>query len=171
MTKVEKVKKLMEKYGLTIDDLEDVDDEEETKTEPKEEVKTDKVEEPKETEKKVDTEQTKEEVKVEENPTETKVEETKPVDNGTTEEEKVDPYKVQFEDLNKKYEDLKALVEAQAMKTDKAYEILDAQGKKPEEDEYEFARKLGYQDIQPNIAENDKGGEEFANALQSKKVR
>lgn len=57
------------------------------------------------------------------------------------------------------------------MKTDKAYEILDAQGKKPEEDEYEFAKKLGYKDIQPNIAENDKGGEEFANAFQTKKVR
>ena len=163
MTKVEKVKKLMEKYGITLNDLEDVDDDEEVKpTKPtKEEVKTNKVEEPKETEKKVDTEQTKEDIKVEE----------KPVDNGTTKEEKVDPYKVQFEDLNKKYEDLKALVEAQAMKTDKAYEMLDAQGKKPEEDEYEFAKKLGYKDIQPNIAENDKGGEEFANALQTKKFR
>ena len=162
MTKVEKVKKLMEKYGITLNDLEDVDDEEEVKpTEPNEEVKINKVEEPKETEKKVDTEQAKEDIKVEE----------KPVDNGTTEEEKVDPYKVQFEDLNKKYEDLKALIEAQAMKTDKAYEMLDAQGKKPEEDEYEFAKKLGYKDIQPNIAENDKGGEEFANALQTKKIR
>lgn len=157
MTKVEKVKKLMEKYGITLNDLEDVDDEEEVKpTEPKEEVKTEKVEEPKETEKEVVTEQPKEEVKV---------------DNGTTEEEKVDPYKVQFEDLNKKYEDLKALIEAQAMKTNKAYEMLDAQGKKPEEDEYEYAKKLGYQDIQPNIAESDKDGEDYANALQTKKVR
>ena len=159
MTKVEKVKKLMEKYGITLNDLEDVDDEEETKTEPKEEVKTEKVEEPKETEKPVET---KEEVKVEE---------IKPVDNGTTEEEKADPYKVQFEDLTKKFEDLKALVEAQAAKTDKAYEILDAQGKKPEEEDYEYAKKLGYQDIQPNIAENDKDGQDYASALESKKVR
>ena len=158
MTKVEKVKKLMEKYGITLNDLEDVDDEEEVKpTEPtKEEVKTEKVEESKETEKEVVTEQPKEEVKVE---------------SGTTEEEKVDPYKVQFEDLNKKYEDLKALIEAQAMKTNKAYEMLDAQGRKPEEDEYEYAKKLGYQDIQPNIAESDKDGEDYANALQTKKVR
>lgn len=37
MTKVEKVKKLMEKYGITLNDLEDVDDEEEVKpTEPNE---------------------------------------------------------------------------------------------------------------------------------------
>ena len=164
MTKVEKVKKLMEKYGITLNDLEDVDDEEETKveepkkeevkpTEPKkEEVKADKVEEPKAV-----AEPIKEEVK--------------PVDNGTTEEVKTDPYKVQFEDLNKKYEDLKALVEAQAAKTDKAYEILDAQGKKPVEEDYELAKKLGYQDIQPNIAENDKDGQDYASALESKKIR
>ena len=160
MTKVEKVKKLMERYGLKLSDLEDVEDEEETKTEPKnnEEVKVDKVEEPKETEK----------------PTET---ETKPVENGTTvkAEDPVvnDPYKTQFEEFNKQLADLKALVEAQAQKTNKAYEMLDAQGQIPKEDDndFELAKKLGYRDIQPNIADNDKSGEEFANAFQTKKIR
>lgn len=161
MTKVEKVKKLMEKYGITLNDLEDVDDEEETKTEPKkEEAKADKVEEPK-ADKVEEPKAVAEPIK----------EEEKPVDNGTTEEVKADPYKVQFEDLNKKYEDLKALVEAQAAKTDKAYEILDAQGKKPVEEDYELAKKLGYQDIQPNIAESDKDGADYASALESKKIR
>ena len=172
MTKVEKVKKLMEKYGLKLSDLEDVEDEEEVKpTEPKneEEVKVDKVEETKETEKPTETE------------TENKVEETKePVENGTTEESKAedpvvnDPYKTQFEEFNKQLADLKALVEAQAAKTNKAYEMLDAQGKAPSEEEdndFEFAKKLGYRDIQPNIADEDKSGEEFAKAFQTKKIR
>lgn len=158
MTKVEKVKKLMEKYGLKLSDLEDVEDEEETKTEPKnnEEVKADKVEEPKETEK----------------PTET---ETKPVENGTTvkAEDPVvnDPYKTQFEEFNKQLADLKALVEAQAQKTNKAYEMLDAQGKKPSEEEYEYQQKLGSSDIRPTFNDEEKSGEEFANALQNKKIR
>lgn len=166
MTKVEKVKKLMEKYGLKLSDLEDVEDEEETKTEPKneEEVKVDKVEEPKETEK----------------PTETETENKEPVENGTTEESKAedpvvnDHYKTQFEEFNKQLADLKALVEAQAAKTNKAYEMLDAQGKAPSEEEdndFEFAKKLGYRDIQPNIADEDKSGEEFGKAFQTKKIR
>lgn len=163
MTKVEKVKKLMEKYGLSLEDLEDVVDDEETKTEPKTEtgnVEPTKVEEPKETEKVEKTEP---------------VEEPK-VENGTTEEPKVEPdinvvYKTQFDELNKKFEELKALVDAQTIKTDKAYEILDAQGKKVEEDDYEFAQKLGSCDIRPTLNNVDKGNEEFANALQSKKIR
>lgn len=165
MTKVEKVKKLMEKYGLKLSDLEDVEDEEEKEkpTEPKEEVKVDKVEEPKETEKPTETE------------TENKVEETKePVENGTTEESKSnDIYKTQFEEFNKQLADLKALVEAQAAKTDKAYEMLDAQGKAPseEDNDFEIAKKLGYRDIQPNIADEDKSGEEFAKTFQTKKIR
>ena len=163
MTKVEKVKKLMEKYGLKLSDLEDVEDEEETKTEPKneEEVKVDKVEEPKETEK----------------PTETETETKEPVENGTTEESKAedpvvnDPYKTQFEEFNKQLADLKALVEAQAAKTNKAYEMLDAQGKAPSEEDYEYAQKLGSSDIRPTFNDEEKGGEEFANALQNKKIR
>lgn len=158
MTKVEKVKKLMEKYGLSLSDLEDVDDEEVKPTEPKEEVETEKVEEPKETEK----------------PVETEIKEEPKVENETTEESKVetnDIYKTQFEELNKQIENLKMLVEAQSAKTDKAYEMLDAQGKKPDEEEYEYAQKLGSSDIRPTLNSEEKGGEEFANALQSKKSR
>ncbi len=157
MTKVEKVKKMMEKYGLSIEDLQDVDDEE-TDTEPKtEEVKTDEVEGTKETEKEVETKA--EEPKVE----------------GTTEEVKAenanDIYKTQFEELNKKYDELKSLVEAQAMKTDKAYEILDAQGKKPNEEEYPYEQKLGTSDIRPNLNNSSADDMQFANALSHKKIR
>lgn len=161
MTKVERVKKLMEKYGLSIEDLQDVDDEE-TDTEPKaEEVKTDEVEGPQETEKEVETKA--EEPKVE----------------GTTEEVKAenvethvnDIYKTQFEELNKKYDELKSLVEAQAMKTDKAYEILDAQGKKPSEEEYPYEQKLGTSDIRPNLNNSSADDMQFADALSHKKIR
>lgn len=168
MTKVEKVKKLMEKYGLKLSDLEDVEDDvEETKTEPKQE-EPKATEEPKKEEPKVEGEEPKKELE------EPKVQEN-PVENGATEqkEEPIDPYKVQFEDLNKKYEDLKALVEAQAMKVDKSYEILDAQGKMPKDDDndFELAKKLGYRDIQPNIADKDKSSDELASAFQTKKIR
>lgn len=161
MTKVEKVKKLMEKYGLSLSDLEDVEDEEIKPTEPKEEieeVKTEKVEEQKEIEK----------------PVETEIKEEPKVENETTEEVKSetnDIYKSKFEELNKEIASLKMLVEAQSAKTDKAYEMLDAQGKTPSEEEYEYTQKLGSSDIQPNFNSSEKDGNEFANALQSKKNR
>lgn len=160
MTKVEKVKKLMEKYGLSIEDLQDVDDEE-TDTEPKaEEVKTNEVEGTQETEKEVET-------KAEEEKVEGTTEEVKAVEETHTN----DIYKTQFEELNKKYDELKSLVEAQAMKTDKAYEILDAQGKKPSEEEYPYEQKLGTSDIRPNLNNSSADDMQFANALSHKKIR
>lgn len=80
-------------------------------------------------------------------------------------------YKTQIDDLNKKFDDLKALLESQVAKTNKAYEILDAQGKKPSEEEYEYTQKLGTSDIKPNFNKKENDGDEFANALQHKKYR
>lgn len=158
MTKVEKIKKLMEKYGLSLKDLEDVDDEEELEEEkePKtEEVKAEKepevtkeVEDPKETEKIV----AKEEIKAETEP-------------------KNDNYGELFESLKQEIASLKETIVEQRAKTDKAYEILAAQGEKVEEDPYAYEQKLGSCDIKPNFANSQEGQDTLVKQLSNKKIR
>lgn len=156
MTKLEKVKKLIEKYGLSIDDLLELDDEkkeEEIKEEPKTtetETETTKVEEPKETEKVVEK---KEEVEKEDV------------------EKKTDNFSAIIETLRAEIESLKETVANQNVKTDKAYEILAAQGEKVEEDPYKYEQKLGSCDIKPNFANSEEGADTFAKQLSSKKIR
>lgn len=81
-------------------------------------------------------------------------------------------YKTQIDDLNKKFDELKALLDAQVVKTNKAYEILDAQGKIPEgEDDGIYAKQLGSSDIRPNFNNPSTSDNDIANRLQHKKNR
>ena len=81
-------------------------------------------------------------------------------------------YKTQIDDLNKKFDELKALLDAQVAKTNKAYEILDAQGKTPEdEDDSIYAKQLGSSDIRPNFNNPSTSDNDIANRLQHKKNR
>ena len=81
-------------------------------------------------------------------------------------------YKTQIDDLNKKFDELKALLDAQVAKTNKAYEILDAQGKTPEdEDDSIYAKQLGSSDIRPNFNNPSTSDNDMANLLQHKKNR
>ena len=81
-------------------------------------------------------------------------------------------YKTQIDDLNKKFDELKALLDAQVAKTNKAYEILDAQGKTPDDkDDGFYAKQLGSSDIRPNINNPSTPDNDIANLLQQKKNR
>ena len=81
-------------------------------------------------------------------------------------------YKTQIDDLNKKFDELKALLDAQVAKTNKAYEILDAQGKTPEaEDDSIYANQSGSSDIRPNFNNPSTSDNDIANRLQHKKNR
>lgn len=81
-------------------------------------------------------------------------------------------YKTQIDDLNKKFDELKALLDAQVAKTNKAYEILDAQGKTPEdEDDSIYVKQLGSSDIRPNFNNPSTSDNDIANRLQHKKNR
>ena len=129
MTKLEKVKKLMAKYGLTTDDLLELEEDE--AVEPKEEKVEELTEEPKKEEKS----EVKEEVK--EEPKEEKVEEIK-------EEPKQTNYDELIADLRKENASLRETMTAQSSKLDKVYEILAAQGQVEEKsEESEYAKKLG----------------------------
>lgn len=81
-------------------------------------------------------------------------------------------YKTQIDDLNKKFDELKALLDAQVAKTNKAYEILDAQGKIPDDkDDGFYAKQLGSSDIRPNFNNPSTADNDMANLLQHKKNR
>jgi len=81
-------------------------------------------------------------------------------------------YKTQIDDLNKKFDELKALLDAQVAKTNKAYEILDAQGKTPDDkDDGFYAKQLGSSDIRPNFNNPSTTDNDMANLLQHKKNR
>lgn len=81
-------------------------------------------------------------------------------------------YKTQIDDLNKKFDELKALLDAQVAKTNKAYEILDAQGKTPDDkDDGFYAKQLGSSDIRPNFNNPSTSDNDMANLLQHKKNR
>lgn len=81
-------------------------------------------------------------------------------------------YKTQIDDLNKKFDELKALLDAQVAKTNKAYEILDAQGKTPDDkDDGFYAKQLGSSDIRPNFNNPSTSDNDIANRLQHKKNR
>lgn len=81
-------------------------------------------------------------------------------------------YKTQIDDLNKKFDELKALLDAQVAKTNKAYEILDAQGKTPDDKDDDFyAKQLGSSDIRPNFNNPSTSDNDMANLLQHKKNR
>lgn len=81
-------------------------------------------------------------------------------------------YKTQIDDLNKKFDELKALLDAQVAKTNKAYEILDAQGKTPDDkDDGFYAKQLGSSDIRPNFNNPSSSDNDMANLLQHKKNR
>ena len=81
-------------------------------------------------------------------------------------------YKTQIDDLNKKFDELKTLLDAQVAKTNKAYEILDAQGKTQEgEDDSIYAKQLGSSDIRPNFNNPSTSDNDIANLLQHKKNR
>ena len=81
-------------------------------------------------------------------------------------------YKTQIDDLNKKFDELKALLDAQVAKTNKAYEILDAQGKTPDDkDDGFYAKQLGSSDIRPNFNNPSTSDNDIANLLQHKKNR
>lgn len=81
-------------------------------------------------------------------------------------------YKTQIDDLNKKFDELKALLDAQVAKTNKAYEILDAQGKTPDDkDDGFYAKQLGSSDIRPNFNNPSTADNDIANLLQHKKNR
>lgn len=102
-------------------------------------------------------------------------------ENVETPEEPVEPvvkdtnaevslYKTQIDDLNKKFDELKALLDAQVAKTNKAYEILDAQGKTPDDkDDGFYAKQLGSSDIRPNFNNPSTSDNDMANLLQHKK--
>lgn len=154
MTKVEKIKKLMEKYGLSLKDLEDIDDENED-IEEENEVK----------------EETKEEVKVEPKTEETTEVVNKAEDKVDTEPKNDNNYSELFESLKNEIASLKETIVEQRAKTDKAYEILAAQGEKVEEDPYAYEQKLGSCDIKPNFANSQEGQDTFAKQLSSKKTR
>lgn len=125
MTKLEKVKKLMAKYGLTTDDLLELEEDE--VAEPKEEKVEELTEEPKKEEKSEVKEESKEE----------KVEEIK-------EEPKQTNYDELIADLRKENASLRETMTAQSSKLDKVYEILAAQGQVEEKsEESEYAKKLG----------------------------
>lgn len=125
MTKLEKVKKLMAKYGLTTDDLLELEEDE--VAEPKEEKVEELTEEPKKEEKS----------EVKEEPKEEKVEEIK-------EEPKPTNYDELIADLRKENASLRETMTAQSSKLDKVYEILAAQGQVEEKsEESEYAKKLG----------------------------
>lgn len=125
MTKLEKVKKLMAKYGLTTDDLLELEEDE--VAEPKEEKVEELTEEPKKEEKSEVKEESKEE----------KVEEIK-------EEPKPTNYDELIADLRKENASLRETMTAQSSKLDKVYEILAAQGQVEEKsEESEYAKKLG----------------------------
>lgn len=125
MTKLEKVKKLMAKYGLTTDDLLELEEDE--VAEPKEEKVEELTEEPKKEEKS----------EVKEEPKEEKVEEIK-------EEPKATNYDELIADLRKENASLRETMTAQSSKLDKVYEILAAQGQVEEKsEESEYAKKLG----------------------------
>ncbi len=151
MTKVEKIKKLMEKYGLSLKDLEDIEDENED-IEEEAEVK----------------EETKEEVKAEPKAEEEVKEAEDKVD---TEPKNDNNYSELFESLKNEIASLKETIVEQRAKTDKAYEILAAQGEKVEEDPYAYEQKLGSCDIKPNFANSQEGQDTFAKQLSSKKTR
>lgn len=126
MTKLEKVKKLMAKYGLTTDDLLELEEDE--VAEPKEEKVEELTEEPKKEEKSEVKEESKEE----------KVEEIK------EEEPKATNYDELIADLRKENASLRETMTAQSSKLDKVYEILAAQGQVEEKsEESEYAKKLG----------------------------
>ena len=126
MTKLEKVKKLMAKYGLTTDDLLELEEDE--VAEPKEEKVEELTEEPKKEEKS----------EVKEEPKEEKVEEIK------EEEPKATNYDELIADLRKENASLRETMTAQSSKLDKVYEILAAQGQVEEKsEESEYAKKLG----------------------------
>ena len=126
MTKLEKVKKLMAKYGLTTDDLLELEEDE--VVEPKEEKVEELTEEPKKEEKS----------EVKEEPKEEKVEEL------TEEEPKATNYDELIADLRKENASLREAMTAQSSKLDKVYEILAAQGQVEEKsEESEYAKKLG----------------------------
>lgn len=127
MTKLEKVKKLMAKYGLTTDDLLELEEDE--VVEAKEEKTEELTEEPKKEEEKSE---------VKEEPKEEKVEEIK------EEEPKATNYDELITDLRKENASLRETMTAQSSKLDKVYEILAAQGQVEEKvEESEYAKKLG----------------------------
>lgn len=157
MTKVEKVKKLMERYGLSLDDLKDVEDDEEKEenTDPKVETKPEdtKVEETKETE------------KVPEGDVETKKEDANVEETTFDIKALLESFKQQSEEIKT----LKETLSAQSAKVDKSYEMLSALGEKVdgEEDEelgLEFQKKFGG-NYSNNMNDAGKDQNEFAKLL------
>lgn len=153
MNKEKLIKKLMklgfneEKANEYANELEKED--EEGVSETKEEIETTKVEEPKETEKVVEEikEEPKEEVKLEEPKKETN-------------------YDALIQELREEISGLKETLSSQSAKTDKAYEILAAQGEKVEEDEFAYTPKfLGSNEILPRYEGKEQSQNEFAKKL------
>ena len=163
-----KLEKKLAKWGIDkqevvndfLNELENDEEEEEKTTEENVETPKEPVEEKQD---EVSNDKEKETVVANETPVE-------PVVKDTNVE--VSLYKTQIDDLNKKFDELKALLDAQVAKTNKAYEILDAQGKTPEgEDDGFYAKQLGSSDIRPNFNNPSTADNDIANLLQHKKNR
>lgn len=144
MTKVEKVKKLMEKYGLSLKDLEDVEDDEEVKPEePLKEVET----------------------KPEETPE--GVVETKKEDVSLKEDYDIKALLEAFKTQSEEIKVLKETLSAQSAKVDKSYEMLSALGEEVEEPEelgIEYQNKFGG-NYKPNFEGATSDQNEFARRL------
>lgn len=149
MTKVEKVKKLMEKYGLSLKDLEDVEDDEEVKPEePLKEVETKP-----------------EDAKVEEIPE--GVVETKKEDVSLKEDYDIKALLEAFKTQSEEIKVLKETLSAQSAKVDKSYEMLSALGEEVEEPEelgLEYQNKFGG-NYKPNFEGATSDQNEFARRL------
>ena len=158
MTKVEKVKKLMERYNVSLDDLRDVDDEE-----------TVKVEEPKKDETVEDKKPEEPLKEVETKPEEVKGEvETPKEDVSLKEDYDIKSLLEAFKQQSEEIKVLKETLSAQSVKTDKAYEMLSALGeevsKEPEELGLEYQNKFGG-NYKPNFEGATSEQNEFAKRL------